>query len=577
MFGVPLILVWALVSSTVVAQPKTKGFTSLGTCLKRLTTSKASTKTVYEWIQPGEETSTSTSDEDPVEIGLSYITQKLDIQPDRLKVMTSFIDYSGTAHVYGVPLYLGFPIGNLHAAVHVTNGQVFFYSAIIIDNKGLKKRSLPISESTVEKSSEEAVKAAVNCLKVPFYSDVAPVKESYSMDNVNIFVWKFQLRDEPITRWFEVRVDLSTGDIVSMDDFKRDFTYTAIELPNKSPYNGFSEIVDPENLQSSLYGWSNGDKTVGNNVLAKVKRGRSFKTTTLGVFSGGFDPMLPPQTLKNTEMGVINAFYVANTFHDVFYAYGFNEPAGNFQQNNFKRGGKEGDPIIINIQDSKKKNGAYFYTPPDGQSGVLDLHIFTNTEPNRDSALDNTVMIHELAHGLSTRLTGGAHENMCMMKTESLGLSEGYSDIIAIIFTAKPEDTRDTKKVIGGYVQGDPEGMRDYPYTTDMDVNPLTYQDVAGEEDKHILGTIWGSLLWEVYWNLVDEYGFSANLHDATQNEGNIIFLQILVGTLMIQPCNPTFASARDAMLATDYAYYGGINKKLITKGFAKRGLGSIS
>ncbi|KAH6584565.1 hypothetical protein BASA60_000929 [Batrachochytrium salamandrivorans] len=322
------------------------------------------------------------------------------------------------------------------------------------------------------------------------------------MDNVNIFVWKFQLRDEPITQWFEVRVDLSTGDIVSMDDFKRDFTYTAIELPNKSPYNGFSEIVDPENLQSSLYGWSNGDKTVGNNVLAKVKRGRSFKTTTLGMFSGGFNPMSPPQTLKNTEMGVVNAFYVANTFHDVFYAYGFNEPAGNFQQNNFKRGGKEGDPIIINIQDSKKKNGAYFYTPPDGQSGVLDLHIFTNTEPNRDSALDNTVMIHELAHGLSTRLTGGAHENMCMMKTESLGL---------------------------------------------------------------------------MYWDFVDEYGFSANLHDATQNEGNIMFLQILVGTLMIQPCNPTFDSASDAMLATDYAYYGGINKKLITKGFSKRGLGSIS
>ncbi|KAH6595628.1 hypothetical protein BASA50_005710 [Batrachochytrium salamandrivorans] len=110
-----------------------------------------------------------------------------------------------------------------------------------------------------------------------------------------------------------------------------------------------------------------------------------------------------------------------------------------------------------------------------------------------------------------------------------------------------------------------------------MDVNPLTYQDAIGEKDPHRLGEIWAVMLWEVYWNLVDEYGFSANLHDATQKKGNIIFLQLFVGTLMIQPCNPTFDSARRAMLAADDAYYGGIHKHLIRKGFAKRGLGSIS
>ncbi|KAH6570516.1 hypothetical protein BASA62_004338 [Batrachochytrium salamandrivorans] len=71
--------------------------------------------------------------------------------------------------------------------------------------------------------------------------------------------------------------------------------------------------------------------------------------------------------------------------------------------------------------------------------------------------------------------------------------------------------------------------------------------------------------------------GFSANLHDATQKQGNIIFLQLLVGTLMIQPCNPTFESAYDAMLAADDAYYGGIHKHLIRKGFSKRGLGPVS
>ncbi|KAH9269721.1 hypothetical protein BASA83_008193 [Batrachochytrium salamandrivorans] len=125
-------------------------------------------------------------------------------------------------------------------------------------------------------------------------------------------------------------------------------------------------------------------------------------------------------------------------------------------------------------------------------------------------------------------------------------------------------------------LKSDLEDYVRYPYTTDMKVNPLTYKDAIGEKDIHRLGTIWAAMLFEVYWNLVDRYGFSTNLHDATQKEGNIVFLQILVGTLMIQPCNPTFDSAHDAMLAADEMYYDGVNEHLIRQGFAKRGLGSI-
>ncbi|KAH6588134.1 hypothetical protein BASA61_006101 [Batrachochytrium salamandrivorans] len=152
-------------------------------------------------------------------------------------------------------------------------------------------------------------------------------------------------------------------------------------------------------------------------------------------------------------------------------------------------------------------------------------------------------MIHELTHGVSSRLTGGAQTKMCMSKIESRGLSEGYSDVMALIFTAKPEDTRNTEKVIAEYVRGDSQGIRSI-HTQRYEVNPLKYQRRCGRENPHRLGEIWATMLWEVYWNLVEEYGFSANLHDATQKQGNIIFLQLFVGTLMIQPCNPTFISA---------------------------------
>ncbi|KAH9271143.1 hypothetical protein BASA83_006687 [Batrachochytrium salamandrivorans] len=539
---------------------------------------KLFTISVHRWIPPSEETPTPTSDEDPADIGLSYILQQLNIQPDEFMRRTNFTDRFGVTHLYGMPLHQGLLIENLHAAVHIKNGQVFFYSATtILDDHALTKRSPTIPESTVEISSEDAVKAAVDCLGVPLYNGIAPVMESYKTDNGKILVWKFQLRDNPTTQWIEVKVDINTGVIVSKKDVKRKFTYTAIKLPNENPRGGFSKIVYPENLQASPNGWTDGYRLKGNNVLVNYKKDMTFEATTRGIFKGGFDPTLPPQAPGNLVAGAVNAFYVTNMVHDVLYAYGFNEPAGNFQWDNFGRGGIAGDSITINVQSSKKKNHANFDTFPDGHPGVLNLHIFTTTKPNRDPALDNTILIHELTHGVSSRLTGGAQTKMCMSKIESHGLSEGYSDMMALIFMAKPEDTRNTKKVIAEYVEGDSQGIRKYPYTTNMKVNPLKYQDAIGEKDPYHLGEIWATMLWEVYWNLVEKYGFSANLHDATQEQGNIIFLQLFVGTLMIQPCNPTFESAYDAMLAADAVYYGGIHEDLITKGFAKRGLDPVS
>ncbi|KAH6593986.1 hypothetical protein BASA50_006896 [Batrachochytrium salamandrivorans] len=494
---------------------------------------------------------------------------------------TSFTDHFGVTHVCGTPFYKGSVNRNLHAAVHVKNGQAFFYSTIINEDQVLATIPPPTPESMVEKSSEGAVGAAADCLKVPCHHDTAPVMEYHptgNKDTPHHLVFTIILTAIfPIYATVSHLTVVNPGGGVSRKRFKMGFAYKVVNLPNESPNDGFSTIVNPENFQSSPEGWTEGYKTIGNNVEVNAEGGTPFETTTKGVFDGIFDPTPPSQTPRYTAVGVINAFYVANMFHDITYQYGFTEKAGNFQKNNFNKGGKGRDPVIINVQSSKEKNGAEFSASLDGYRSVLTIYISTATEPSRDPALDNTVVIHELTHGLTDRLTGGAQTKICMTDTESLGLSEGYSDIVAIIFTAKLEDTRNTEKVIGEYVEGDSQGLRRYPYTTDMDVNPLTYKDAAEEEDPHRLGTIWATMLLEVYWNFVDAHGFSANLHDATQKEGNIIFLQLLVGTLMIQPCDPTFISARDAMLATDYAYYNGVHEHLIRQGFFKRGLGSIS
>ena len=78
----------------------------------------------------------------------------------------------------------------------------------------------------------------------------------------------------------------------------------------------------------------------------------------------------------------------------------------------------------------------------------------------------------------------------------------------------------------------------------------------------------------EMYWNLVDRLGFSENWMDATQRKGNIVALQLMIGGMMLQPCNPDMVQARDAILQADENYYKGANKCEIWKAFAKRGLG---
>ncbi|KAH6575341.1 hypothetical protein BASA60_005090 [Batrachochytrium salamandrivorans] len=480
MVTVSLFLALALVSSTVVAQPGENSIAEEIAYLYRMMNLEIPTKSIYEWIPPNERAPAPTSDEDPVKIGLSYLVQKLSLQSNEFKMSTSFTDHFG-----------GHPC------------------------------------------------AAADCLKVPCHHDTAPVMEYHptgNKDTPHHLVFTIILTAIfPIYATVSHLTVVNPGGGVSRKRFKMGFAYKVVNLPNESPNDGFSTIVNPENFQSSPEGWTEGYKTIGNNVEVNAEGGTPFETTTKGVFDGIFDPTPPSQTPRYTA-------------------------AGNFQKNNFNKGGKGRDPVIINVQSSKEKNGAEFSASLDGYRSVLTIYISTATEPSRDPALDNTVVIHELTHGLTDRLTGGAQTKICMTDTESLGLSEGYSDIVAIIFTAKLEDTRNTEKVIGEYVEGDSQGLH-----------------AAEEEDPHRLGTIWATMLWEVYWNFVDAHGFSANLHDATQKEGNIIFLQLLVGTLMIQPCDPTFISARDAMLATDYAYYNGVHEHLIRQGFFKRGLGSIS
>ena len=199
----------------------------------------------------------------------------------------------------------------------------------------------------------------------------------------------------------------------------------------------------------------------------------------------------------------------------------------------------------------------------------------------RDGSLDNSIITHEYTHGISNRLTGGPSSVGCLSETmdhenqEANGMGEGWSDFVALTLTARPGDTGPKRRGIGTFAQREEtngKGIRDYPYSTDMTVNPLTYNSIQTQPGEHGIGTVWCTMLWDLYWALSDEYGWDPDVYHG--DGGNNIAIQLVVDGMKLQPCNPGFIDARNAILAADMINNGGANQCLIWSVFARRGLG---
>ncbi|MCZ2100457.1 MAG: M36 family metallopeptidase [Chitinophagales bacterium] len=190
-----------------------------------------------------------------------------------------------------------------------------------------------------------------------------------------------------------------------------------------------------------------------------------------------------------------------------------------------------------------------------------------------DGALDNGIIAHEYGHGISTRLTGGRLNSSCLNNDEQMG--EGWSDFFALILTHQPGDKGTDARGIGNYAAGssvEGGGIRRYPYSTDMNINPQTYKDIRGTTAPHPVGEVWTDILWDVYWRFVDQYGFDPDWNNETS--GNFLAGTLVVEALKIQPCNPNFIKGRDAILKADSLLFGGKHGLLLWESFARRGVG---
>ncbi|KAJ3559274.1 hypothetical protein NM688_g443 [Phlebia brevispora] len=209
--------------------------------------------------------------------------------------------------------------------------------------------------------------------------------------------------------------------------------------------------------------WQGGDEWMGN-YRPDAGSGLAFDYSYVPRGSTKEDAVEAAKEYINAT--ITQLFYTVNKVHDLYYRYGFDEVSGNFQQHNFGRGGEENDAIIIAAQSGAGLNNADFASPPDGENPRCRMFLWNTAMPYRDGAFESGVVIHEVSHGLSTRLTGGPADPSCLFFGESGGMGEGWGDFLATLI--RSNDTY-SDYPLGAWVANRPGGIREYPFSTVRD------------------------------------------------------------------------------------------------------------
>lgn len=263
------------------------------------------------------------------------------------------------------------------------------------------------------------------------------------------------------------------------------------------------------------------------------------------------------------DAAITQLFYYVNDLHDWLYGFGFDEPSGNFQVDNFGRGGVGGDPVLAESQDGYGtgtellctsngnpvlcRNNAFFGTNADGSTARMQMYLFVPNFPFRDGSMDGDVIAHEYGHGVSNRLVPGT---LSGATNQAGSLGEGWSDVLSLL--------RWGDVTVGEYVTGNAtSGIR----TSAYDVHPDTYGDYSlSVGSPHRNGEIWAATLYDLRVLL----GLNATtirlVLDGMRSTAN--------------GPSPTFLDARDGVLAADMATNGGANQCALWAVFAGRGMG---
>ena len=337
---------------------------------------------------------------------------------------------------------------------------------------------------------------------------------------------------------------------------------------------------------ASPKGWISGTETAGNNTVTGANPVGTTTPTPETAKSPTLDFSFPlqlgpgaPTPTAFKDAATTNLFYWMNRIHDYYWHIGFDEAAGNFQVDNFGRGGLGGDPIYAYSQFAVARPGTalidnssftFRNSSEDGFPGYVRMYLSGDHADNifADGSYDAGVMIHEYTHGVSSRLGRDVYETY-----QGRAMGEAWSDFFAMEMLL-PEGSRpEGKYVLGEYLlQAFGAGIRSRPYSTDTNVNGLTFADYGRVTDigleEHFDGEIWFEAMWEARANLVKLLG---------EKEGRRRMQINVIEGLKLQPPDAGMIDARDAIILANRVNFKGEGEQQIWEGFAKRGLGVLA
>jgi hypothetical protein len=381
------------------------------------------------------------------------------------------------------------------------------------------------------------------------------------------------------------------------------------EAPNT--FNNSGWITDGANITDGNFNEAGIDRD-GTNGVDAPQTGAPNRVfdSTWNPAPGNPAPGDDPLTTQAQRGAVIQMFYVMNRYHDALYRVGFTEPAFNFQNDNFGRGGAAADRVSSEGQDSSGTNNANFATPADGGRGRMQMFVWTGPTPDYDGTADAEVIIHEVTHGLSNRLHGNAAG---LSNNFSRGLGEGWGDWYAYTLLAEPSDPINGIYTTGGYATylisagftgNYYYGIRRFPRapitflgTNGKPHNPFTFRYINADcntligtttsspppnsafprgpvgvttcDQVHNIGEVWSSMLWEVRNRMVTRLGFTP---------GTTRVLQVVTDGMKLAPVGPTLLQERDAIImaasALPVAPEASADVLDVREGFRVRGAG---
>ncbi|RKP10151.1 Fungalysin metallopeptidase-domain-containing protein [Thamnocephalis sphaerospora] len=566
--------------------------------------------------QPSDAAVSSKEQEDAA---FEFVRQKLGIADDMYVFKDSDrMTKTGVMRVHLKQAIGGIEVGNGDIAVHVDmHGRVVAYSNSfynIADGSNVNLwPETPLDVSGVLKAFilfAESIQLEVNARKVavmllsnpqdrasrylirgvPLVQGDIEARQAYIHSEKGTLeaAWEFFI--DLNNNYLHPFVSINNPRVIALCDWTAnagtDYKYNVVKLGTRDPvFSGRSIVTDPVHGEASLEGWNSigdgqvTDTTIGNNVQAHAP-GRWFFSSlfrpkaTNGVFDFLLD--LGKHYIYNRAAAVVNLFYMCNILHDLFYAYGFTEATGNFQTNNWGRGGLGNDAIVAIAQSSVSTKPAQFITPPDGIAPRMNMFIWDVDGQQHDTSLWNDVIVHEFTHGVISRLTGGRFHADCMQTYMARGLAEGTADFSAAWMEMQEGDMPDMVRDFGSHSGA--KLQQSIVYTLDINVNPLTYGclgHVLWLMEPHLIGKVWTAVLHDLYWSLTSALGFAADKFSADITKGNTLALQLIVDGMKMQPCNPTFIEARDAIILAEQLLTSGKHRCKVWYAFAKRGLGA--